>query len=108
MKKLLQNPIGFMAALVMVATMLIVPQTALARVMISDGTSPGGPGGGPGGGNESETDLLVELGAKIRVFLAPNVALSSSLGLGVRADDANDTAVIAHVFINCHHHYHRV
>lgn len=51
--------------------------------------------GGGGGGNENETDLHVELGAKIRVFLAPNVAISTSLGLAIIADDADDTAIIA-------------
>lgn len=47
---------------------------------------------GPG---NNETDIHLEAGAKIRVFLAPNVALSSSLGMAVVADDANDTAIIA-------------
>ena len=42
-----------------------------------------------------DSDLHLELGAKIRVFLAPNVALSSSLGLATVADDAGDTAIIA-------------
>jgi hypothetical protein len=49
----------------------------------------------PGMGGGDETDIHVELGAKIRVFMAPNVALSSSLGLAIIADDANDTAIIA-------------
>jgi hypothetical protein len=46
-------------------------------------------------GNGTETDLHLEAGAKIRVFLAPNVALSSSLGLALIADDGGDTAIIA-------------
>jgi hypothetical protein len=44
---------------------------------------------------DNETDIHLEAGAKIRVFLAPNVSLSSSLGMAVVADDANDTAIIA-------------
>lgn len=44
---------------------------------------------------DNDTDIHLEAGAKIRVFLAPNVALSSSLGMAVVADDANDTAIIA-------------
>lgn len=47
------------------------------------------------GDRDSETDVHIEAGAKIRVFLAPNVALSSSLGLALVLDDANDTAIIA-------------
>ncbi len=50
---------------------------------------------GPGNNGDNETDIHIELGAKIRVFLAPNVALSSSLGLAFIADDANDTTLIA-------------
>ncbi len=49
--------------------------------------------GGMNGGNES--DLHVEAGAKIRVFLAPNVALSTTLGFAMVLDEANDTALIA-------------
>jgi len=45
------------------------------------------------GGNEN--DLHLEAGAKIRVFLAPNVALSSSLGLAMVLDEGADTAIIA-------------
>lgn len=48
---------------------------------------------GPGPG-DNETDLHLEAGAKIRVFLAPNVALSSSLGLALVADEGPDTAEI--------------
>lgn len=74
MKKLLHNPIGIIAALVMVATLLVIPQTSLARVMISDGTHPGGPGGGEGdpldsndysggGGGESHEQRIIPRGS---------------------------------------------
>lgn len=49
----------------------------------------------PGMGGGNETDLHVELGAKIRVFLAPNVSLSSTLGFAMVADEAGDSAIIA-------------
>jgi hypothetical protein len=43
----------------------------------------------------NNTDLHLEAGAKIRVFLAPNVALSSSLGLAmVFSDGADFTGVV--------------
>ena len=48
MNTLLQKPFGLMAALVMVLTILILPQAPLARVLISDGTNPGSSGGGEG------------------------------------------------------------
>jgi len=41
----------------------------------------------PDGPGSSETDIVVEAGAKIRVFLAENVALHSTLGLSFYADD---------------------
>ena len=44
---------------------------------------------------DNETDIHLEAGAKIRVFLAPNVALSSSLGLALVVDEGGDTAIIA-------------
>ncbi len=47
------------------------------------------------GGDNNETDIHIELGAKIRVFLAPNVALGSSLGFAMVLDEAGDTAIIA-------------
>ncbi len=48
MKTLLRNPVGLLTALVMVAILLILPQAAQAKMVISDGTHPGGPGGGEG------------------------------------------------------------
>ncbi len=48
MKTLLQNPAGLLAALAMVAILLVLPQAAQAKVFLSDGTHPGGPGGGEG------------------------------------------------------------
>ncbi len=43
----------------------------------------------------SQNDAHLELGAKIRVFLAPNVALSSSLGVAMVLDQASDSAILA-------------
>jgi len=47
--------------------------------------------GGPGNNND-DIDFHLEGGAKIRAFLAPNVALTASLGLGIvlDSDDNNN------------------
>lgn len=43
----------------------------------------------------NDTDTHLEAGAKIRVFMAPNVALSSSLGLAVVLDQGSGSAILA-------------
>lgn len=45
----------------------------------------------PDGAADSTTNLHVEALAQIRVFLAANVALSTTLGLGVGLNDGDDT-----------------
>ncbi len=49
MNKLLRKPIGILASLVMVLTMLILPQAALAKVFLSNGDEPSSGGGGSEG-----------------------------------------------------------
>lgn len=51
MNKLLPKPIGILAAVFMLLTVIIMPQAAWAKVMISDGS-------GQGGGGSSEGDPL--------------------------------------------------
>lgn len=49
MKTLLRNPIGIFAALFMLVALFVLPQTAQAKVFLSDGTDSGSPvGGGEG------------------------------------------------------------
>lgn len=39
--------------------------------------------------NDDHTDFYIDLGAQIRAFVTSNVALSTSLGLGIAAGDAD-------------------
>jgi hypothetical protein len=43
-----------------------------------------------GGPNDSHNDLSLEVGAQIRAFIVPNVALTSDLGLGATFGDFDD------------------
>jgi len=49
MKTLLRNPIGIFAALVMMVTLFVLPQSAQAKVLLFGGSDPGSPGGGSEG-----------------------------------------------------------
>jgi hypothetical protein len=44
-------------------------------------------------GADSQTDIEIDAGAQIRVFLVPNVALSASLGLALITGDNDSTSL---------------